>query len=166
MNEGQDWAGNSIGMPARFHVGCAVNPVADDLELELDRFHRKLEAGADYVMSQPLYDMEQLLAFLDRVGKIPVPFLLGVMPLQSHRHAEFLHHELPGVTIPDQLRERMRLAGDRGIEEGIRQSQEFLAEAQAHVDGTYLMPSFGRYEMVAELVKVLNRREAPVAASP
>jgi methionine synthase / methylenetetrahydrofolate reductase (NADH) len=165
MNEGQDWAGNSIGMPAHFWVGCAVNPVADDLELELDRFQRKLEAGADYVMSQPLYEMDQLLRFLDRVGKIPVPFLLGVMPLQSHRHAEFLHNELPGVTIPDHLRERMRLAGERGIEEGIRQAQEFLAEAQAYVDGTYLMPSFGRYEMVAELVKVLNRREAPAVGS-
>jgi homocysteine S-methyltransferase len=157
MNEGQDWAGNSIGMQAHFFVGCAVNPVADDLELELDRFYRKIEAGADYVMSQPLYEMEQLTAFLDRVGKIPVPFLLGVMPLQSHKHAEFLHHELPGVTIPDHLRERMRLAGEHGIQEGIRQSQELLAEAQAYCDGTYLMPSFGRYEMVAELVKVLDR---------
>jgi methionine synthase I (cobalamin-dependent)/5,10-methylenetetrahydrofolate reductase len=157
MNEGQDWAGNSIGMQAHFFVGCAVNPVADDLELELDRFHRKIEAGADYVMAQPLYDMDQLMSFLDRVGKIPVPFLLGVMPLQSSRHAEFLHNELPGVTIPDNLRERMRLAGENGIQEGIRQSQEFLAEAQAHCDGTYLMPSFGRYEMVAELVKVLDR---------
>ena len=163
MNEGQDWTGNSIGMPAQFHVGCAVNPVAEDLELELDRFHRKLEAGADYAMSQPLYEMDQLLKFLERVGKIPVPFLLGVMPLQSHRHAEFLHNELPGVTIPEHLRERMRRAGDRGIEEGIRQSQEFLAEAQGHVDGTYLMPSFGRYEMVAQLVKVLNRREQPTS---
>jgi homocysteine S-methyltransferase len=157
MNEGQDWAGNSIGMPARFFVGCAVNPVADDLDLELDRFHRKLEAGADYVMAQPLYDMEQLASFLNRVGKIPVPFLLGVMPLQSSRHAEFLHNELPGVTIPDHLRERMRAAGENGIQEGIRQSQEFLAGAQAFCDGTYLMPSFGRYEMVAELVKVLDR---------
>jgi len=158
MNEGQDWAGNSIGMQAHFFVGCAVNPVADDLELELDRFHRKLEAGADYVMCQPLYDMDQLTAFLDRVGKIPVPFLLGVMPLQSYRHAEFLHNELPGVSIPDHLRERMRLAGDQGMQEGIRQSQEFLAAAQGYCDGTYLMPSFGRYEMVAELVKVLDKQ--------
>jgi 5,10-methylenetetrahydrofolate reductase len=157
MNEGQDWAGNSIGMQAQFFVGCAVNPVADDLELELDRFHRKLEAGADYVMCQPLYDMEQLTSFLDRVGKIPVPFLLGVMPLQSYRHAEFLHNELPGVSIPDRLRERMREAGEQGIQEGIRQSQELLSAAQAYCDGTYLMPSFGRYEMVAELVKVLDR---------
>ena len=108
-------------------------------------------------MAQPLYDMDQLLSFLDRVGKIPVPFLLGVMPLQSSRHAEFLHNELPGVTIPDNLRERMRDAGENGIQEGIRQSQEFLADAQAYCDGTYLMPSFGRYEMVAELVKALDR---------
>jgi homocysteine S-methyltransferase len=157
MNEGQDWAGNSIGMHAQFFVGCAVNPVADDLELELDRFHRKIEAGADYVMAQPLYDMEQLTSFLERVGKIPVPFLLGVMPLQSHRHAEFLHNELPGVSIPRDLRERMRLAGEHGMQEGVRQSQEFLADAQGFCDGTYLMPSFGRYEMVAELVKVLDR---------
>jgi homocysteine S-methyltransferase len=158
MNEGQDWAGNSIGMQAHFFVGCAVNPVADDLELELDRFHRKIEAGADYVMCQPLYDMEQLTSFLDRVGKIPVPFLLGVMPLQSYRHAEFLHNELPGVSIPAHLRDRMRLAGEQGMQEGIRQSQEFLAAAQGYCDGTYLMPSFGRYEMVAELVKVLDRK--------
>jgi homocysteine S-methyltransferase len=157
MNEGQDWAGNSIGMQAQFFVGCAVNPVADDLDLELDRFQRKIEAGADYVMAQPLYDMDQLTTFLDRVGKIPVPFLLGVMPLQSYRHAEFLHNELPGVSIPDHLRERMRLAGDQGMQEGIRQSQEFLSAAQGYCDGTYLMPSFGRYEMVAELVKVLDR---------
>ena len=98
-----------------------------------------------------------------------MPFLLGVMPLQSYRHAEFLHNELPGVSIPDPLRERMRLAGDQGMQEGIRQSQEFLAAAQGHCDGTYLMPSFGRYEMVAELVKVLDQQRwsmGRAAASP
>ena len=115
-------------------------------------------------MCQPLYDMEQLTAFLDRVGKIPVPFLLGVMPLQSYRHAEFLHNELPGVSIPDHLRERMRLAGDQGMQEGIRQSQEFLAAAQGYCDGTYLMPSFGRYEM-AELVKVLDQQRWSIGRS-
>lgn len=157
LNQGLDWAGNSIGQPASFLVACAVNPIAEDLDLELDRFHQKLEAGADFAMSQPLYDMEQLQSFLDRVGKIPIPFLLGVMPLQSHKHTEFLHNELPGVTIPDHVRARMRLAGERGIEEGLVQAQEFLSEAQHQVDGVYFMPSFGRYEMVAELVKVLSR---------
>jgi homocysteine S-methyltransferase len=157
LNQGLDWAGNSIGQPASFLVACAVNPIAEDLDLELDRFHQKLAAGADFAMSQPLYDMDQLQAFMDRVGKIPIPFLLGVMPLQSHKHTEFLHNELPGVTIPDHVRERMRLAGERGMEEGLLQAQEFLSEAQHHVDGVYFMPSFGRYEMVAELVKVLSR---------
>jgi homocysteine S-methyltransferase len=157
LNQGLDWAGNSIGRPAAFQVACAVNPVADDLELELDRFQRKLEAGVDFAMTQPLYDLEQLQSFLDRVGPLPVPLILGIMPLQSYKHAEFLHNELPGVSIPAAIRERMRRAGERGIAEGIAQAQEFLGEAQKQVQGVYLMPSFGRYEMVAELVKVLNQ---------
>jgi homocysteine S-methyltransferase len=156
LNAGSDWASNSIGRPASFQIACAVNPVAEDLELELDRFRRKVEAGADFAMTQPLYDLEQLLRFLERAGPIPIPLILGIMPLQSHKHAEFLHNELPGVTIPAGVRERMRLAGERGIAEGIAQAQEFLGEAQRHVQGIYLMPSFGRYEMVGELVKVLN----------
>jgi homocysteine S-methyltransferase len=157
LNEGLDWAGNSIGRPAAFQIACAVNPIAEDLDLELDRFQRKIEAGADFAMTQPLYDMEQLLAFLDRVGPVPIPLILGIMPLQSHKHTEFLHNELPGVTIPEHVRERMRLAGERGIAEGVLQAQEFLTEAQRYVHGIYLMPSFGRYEMVAELVKVLSQ---------
>jgi len=164
LNAGLDWAGNSIGQPSSFLIACAVNPIAEDLDLELERFRQKLDAGADFAMSQPLYDMDQLTSFLDRVGPIPVPFLLGVMPLQSHKHTEFLHHELPGVTIPDTVRERMRLAGEHGLQEGILQAQEFLSEAQQHVDGAYFMPSFGRYEMVAELVKVLNRDAATSGA--
>jgi homocysteine S-methyltransferase len=160
LNQGVDWAGNSIGQPSSFKIACAVNPIAEDLELELDRFHQKIEAGADFAMSQPLYDMDQLNAFLDRVGTIPIPFILGVMPLQSHKHTEFLHNELPGVTIPDAVRDRMRRAGERGIQEGVLQAQEFLSEAQHQVDGVYFMPSFGRYEMVAELVSVLTRETA------
>jgi methionine synthase I (cobalamin-dependent)/5,10-methylenetetrahydrofolate reductase len=157
LNQGIDWAGNSIGRPAAFQIACAVNPIADDLELELDRFQRKIEAGADFAMTQPIYDVNQLLSFLERIGPVPIPIILGVMPLQSHKHTEFLHNELPGVTIPDDVRERMRRAGERGMAEGILQAQEFLAEAQRYVQGIYLMPSFGRYEMVAELVKVLNQ---------
>ena len=108
-------------------------------------------------MTQPIYDVNQLVNFLDRVGPIPIPLILGVMPLQSHKHAEFLHNELPGVTIPGAVRERMRRAGEHGIAEGILQAQEFLSEAQRYVQGIYLMPSFGRYEMVGELVKVLSQ---------
>jgi methionine synthase / methylenetetrahydrofolate reductase(NADPH) len=156
LNQGLDWAGNSIGRPASFEIACAVNPVADDLELELDRFRRKIEAGAHFAMTQPLYDLEQLEQFVDRVGPLPIPLILGVMPLQSYKHAEFLHNELPGVSIPAAIRERMRQAGERGQAEGVLQAQEFLSAAQRHVQGVYFMPSFGRYEMVGELVKVLS----------
>jgi homocysteine S-methyltransferase len=156
LNQGLDWAGNSIGRPASFEIACAVNPVADDLELELDRFRRKIEAGAHFAMTQPLYDLEQLEQFVDRVGPLPIPLILGVMPLQSYKHAEFLHNELPGVSIPAAIRERMRQAGERGQVEGVLQAQEFLSAAQRHVQGVYFMPSFGRYEMVGELVKVLS----------
>lgn len=166
LNQGVDWAGNSIGRPASFTIGCAVNPVAEDLSLELDRFHRKIEAGANFAMTQPLYDLEQLLAFLDRAGPIRIPLILGVMPLQSYKHAEFLHNELPGVVIPAAVRERMRQAGEHGMAEGIRQAQEFLAEAQRYVQGVYFMPSFGRYEMVGELVKVLRRPGARLDQAP
>jgi len=153
LNEGKDWRGNSTGEPTDFLVGCALNPNADDLELELERFRRKLEAGADFVMTQPLYDVETLLRTLDRVGKVKVPILLGVLPLQSSRHAEYLHNEVPGITIPDWVRDRMRQAGEHGVEEGVALAREFLQEARAYVQGAYLMPSFGRFEQCAEILK-------------
>ena len=151
LNAGTDLAGNSVGEPTRFVVGCAVNPVADDLEHEYERFIQKLEAGAEFAMTQPLYELEPLLRLLERVGKRRIPVLLGLLPLQSHRHAEFLHNEVPGITIPEPVRKRMREAGDRGVEAGIETCRALLAEARPHVQGAYLMPSFGRYEVVARV---------------
>ena len=162
LNEGYDWLGTSIGKPANFTIACAVNPSAEDLEREIDRFRQKIEAGAHLAMSQPLYDRRTLEHFFERTGPLPIPFLLGVLPLQSSRHAEFMHNEVPGIVIPPQLRERMRLAGENGIEEGLEQSRELLHETKDLVQGVYLMPSFGRYEVVAELVRWL--RQQPVAA--
>jgi methionine synthase / methylenetetrahydrofolate reductase(NADPH) len=153
LNEGHDWKGNTIGEPTNFLIGCALNPTAEDLDLELERFEKKIEAGADFVMTQPLYDLETLLHTLDRVGKVEIPILLGVMPLQSSRHAEYLHNEVPGITIPDWARERMRRAGEHGMQEGVAMAREFLQEARSHVQGAYLMPSFGRFEQVAEILR-------------
>jgi homocysteine S-methyltransferase len=160
FNEGVDWHGTSIGRPASFFVGCAVTPTAEDMERELERFRRKVEAGADFVMSQPLFSMAQLEAFLDRVGgELPIPHILGILPLESYRHAEFLHHEVPGITIPDDVRERMRLAGENGRLEGLRLAQEFIEQARPYVAGVYIITSYGRYDVAATLVRQIRARE-------
>lgn len=156
LNQGQDVSGSSIARPTAFNVACAVTPKAHDIELEKARFRRKLEAGADVVMTQPLYTIEDLDQFLEEFGPIEVPVLLGILPMQSHRHAEFLHHEVGGIEIPDHLRERMRLAGDRGREEGLNIALEFVTQIKGKVNGVYIMPSFGRYEVAAAIVKALQ----------
>lgn len=163
LNEGRDWAGTSIGTNADFVVACALDMLQANADPdELDRFHRKLQAGADMVMTQPVYEAKVVREFLqkygDKYGKVEKPILLGVLPLMSSKHAEFLHNEVPGITLTDEARRRMKAAGERGIEEGIRLAQELLSEAKDLVAGTYLMPSFGRYEVCGELVKVLADR--------
>ena len=168
LNAGTDLAGNSIGEPTRFLIGCAVNPASEDIEAELERFAKKVEAGAEFTMTQPLYELEPLTRFLKAVGKRRVPLLLGLLPLQSHRHAEFLHNEVPGINIPDHAREAMRVAGDKGIEVGIEMCRALLLKAKDLVEGAYLMPSFGRYEVVARVAEVVRSgaKSVPRAATP
>jgi homocysteine S-methyltransferase len=156
FNQGIDLAGRSIGRRASFHVACAVTPVADDVERELDRLRQKIEAGADFVMSQPLWSMEQLLEFERRAGKLPVPHVLGILPLESFKHAELLHHEVPGMVVPDDVRERMRRAGERGREVGLELTHEFIEQARRHVQGVYIITSYGRYDVAIDLVRGLK----------
>lgn len=165
LNEGRDWAGTSIGTNADFFVACALDMMwANSDSNEIDRFHRKLQAGADFVMTQPIYDVAILKEFLqkygDKYGQVEKPIVLGVLPLMSSKHAEFLHNEVPGITLTDEARRRMKAAGENGVEEGIRLAQELLSEAKDMVAGTYLMPSFGRYEVCGEIVKVLEDKTA------
>jgi homocysteine S-methyltransferase len=158
LNAGTDLGGNSIGEPTTFVIGCAVNPTADTLDEELDRFQRKMEAGAEFAMTQPVYELETLSKFLDKLGKVGqkrVPILLGLLPLQSHRHAEFLHNEVPGINVPDHAREAMRTAGEKGIAVGVEMCRKLLLEARDLVEGAYLMPSFGRYEVVARVAEAV-----------
>ncbi len=164
LNRGEDQAGRPIGAPAGFTVACAVDPTAGDLEHELDRLSGKIEAGADLVMTQPIYAREQWDRFMERASRrwgdrLPRPVLLGVLPLHSSRHAEFLHNEVPGITIPDRVRAAMAAAGDRGAEVGLEQASELLDGMRGLVSGTYVMPSFGRYEQSAELVRRLRATE-------
>ncbi|MSQ41581.1 MAG: bifunctional homocysteine S-methyltransferase/methylenetetrahydrofolate reductase [Dehalococcoidia bacterium] len=162
LNEGLDIAGNSIGRPTDFFVACAANPTADDVALELRRVRAKLDAGADMLMTQPVYDTRSLRQFFERLGAVDVPVLLGVMPLLSARNAEFVHHELAGVTVPDAVRERMRAAGEAGLAVGLEIALEQIEETRAleYVSGIYLMPVFGRYEVAAEIVRRLTGRDA------
>ncbi|MFT4041432.1 MAG: bifunctional homocysteine S-methyltransferase/methylenetetrahydrofolate reductase, partial [Thermomicrobiales bacterium] len=164
LNAGQDSAGASIGRPAGFTVACAVDPTRSDLPLEAERLRGKLAAGAQVVMTQPIFDPETWFRFLEAFGadQLPVPVMAGILPLQSTRHAEFLHNEVPGITLTDDARERMRLAGADGRREGVAMAQELLLALQPHVQGIYLMPSFGRYEVAAEVLQALQREPATV----
>jgi len=167
LNAGTDLAGNSIGEPTRFMIGCASNPASEDITTEIDRFRQKVEAGAEFTMTQPLYEIESLIRFLDAVKKHRIPVLLGLLPLQSHRHCEFLHNEVPGINIPDPAREAMKQAGEKGIEVGIEMCRELLLRAKDLVEGAYLMPSFGRYEVVARVAEVVRTpKRAPKATTP
>jgi len=158
FNEGLDLAGKSIGHPARFLIGGALDMNPETLDRELPKLERKLEAGVDFFMTQPVYEPEALDAFEVRVGKLSVPVLLGILPLQSIRHAEFLHNEVPGITIPRWVRDRMQAAGNAGREEGLRLARELLLGLLDRIDGAYFMPSFGRYEIVATLVREVRAR--------
>jgi homocysteine S-methyltransferase len=138
-----------------------------DLDLEVARFARKIEAGAEYVFSQPVFDRDVLFRFLDRTEHLPrVPFLVGIMPLVSARNAEFLHNEVPGMQIPDAIRARMRDAGDRDAQrsEGVVLAREALREVMDHprVSGAYVYPPFGNYEAVLRVLDVVPaERRAP-----
>lgn len=160
LNAGVDMGNNALGEPASFFIGCALDMGASDLDAEIARFRQKVEAGADFVMSQPVYDAAVMDRFVDRFGPLPLPHLLGVLPLQSHRHAEFLHNEVPGIAIPEATRERMLQAGKDGRKEGVRIAYEMMEALIDRVDGVYLMPSFGRYEVCGELVEALARHAA------
>ena len=164
LNRGEDQSGSPIGQAAGFTIACALDPTAADAAVEWDRLERKLAAGAHLVMTQPLYSVRQVEAMFDEArrrfgeGGFPVPVLLGVLPLVSVRHAEFLHNEVPGITIPDEARAAMRAAGERGSELGIEMADDLLTAVEGELAGTYIMPSFGRYEQCAGLVRRIRER--------
>jgi homocysteine S-methyltransferase len=169
LNRGEDGSGSPIGQRAGFTIACAFDPTALDQNTEWTRLERKLSAGADLVMTQPLYSIEQVETTLAEArrrfgsGGIPVPVLLGILPLQSARHAEFLHNEVPGISIPLDTRAAMAAAGERGSEVGLELALTLLEQARHLMAGTYVMPSFGRYEQAAELVRRVRARDADSA---
>jgi methionine synthase / methylenetetrahydrofolate reductase(NADPH) len=157
-NHGVDPSGKAIDEPTRFCVATGAEPGALDYDRELRRLERKIAAGADLVMTQPVYDPRVMERFLDDTAHLRVPVLMGLLPLASHRNAEFLHENVPGVNIPDDVRARMRAAGggDRGRAEGVKIAQEALLAMRARIQGAYIMPPFGRHEMAVELIACLG----------
>jgi homocysteine S-methyltransferase len=170
LNAGVDPAGKDLGERTSFNVACGVEPAALDRERELRRLEQKLQAGADFVMTQPVYDPRIIERFLDDVRPFRVPVLMGVLPLASFRNAEFLHREVPGMQIPDHIRERMRQAGPgpAAAEEGLKIAQEAVRAARERIQGVYIMPPFGRYKsalgiIAPDIVGDRNRLGSPVA---
>ena len=148
FNRGEDLGGRPIEQPTSFFVGVAFNPNAENLDRELKALEKKVDAGADFLLTQPVYDPEVLERVLQRIGAFPVPVIMGVLPLYGHRHAEFLHHEVPGIHVPEAVRRRMREAGKEGLAVGVELARELLSAVRDHVHGAYIMPPFGRYDVV------------------
>ncbi len=148
LNRGLEPSGRRMKGATAFVKGCGVEPGARDLDREIARLCRKVEAGAEFAMTQPVFDAEVMDRFLDRVRGLGIPIVMGILPLASYRNAEFLHHEVPGMSIPEPIRERMRRAGQgqAAREEGVRIAREALEAFRERVQGVYVMPPFDRYE--------------------
>jgi len=158
LNAGQDIAGNTIGTPLNLSIGCALNPTAQNRAMEIERFTRKIEAGAHFVMTQPIYQLSDLTDFLDEFGTLHLPLLVGIMPLHSSKHAEYLHNEVPGISIPENIRQAMAEAGEQGSQMGLELAEQLLEQVRHICQGTYLVPSFGRYDDMAALVTRLKSK--------
>lgn len=157
LNHGHDIAGNSIGEPTSFFIGVGANPAAIDLDQEVARFHQKVDSGAEFVLTQPVFDVRYLEEFFRRTESVRIPTLVGILPLVSHRNAEFLHNEVPGMSIPDEIRDRMQKAdtGDEARAEGVKIAQEALLAAKEMVQGAYIMIPLGKVDMAIEVLQVL-----------
>ncbi len=153
LNQGTDWAGKTLGGATNFTIGVALNPVSDDLDSEIERFHAKVEAGAHFAMTQPLFDPEHWHAFLKKLGGKPaIPVLIGVWPLNSYKQALRLNNEVPGIVIPQPLLKAMEAAGASARDRGFEVAKEMLAWARTELAGAYLIPPFKRYEEILEIL--------------
>jgi homocysteine S-methyltransferase len=143
MNAGEDYNGREIDAPTSFFLGVAVNPAADDPDLELERFEQKLEAGARFAMTQVLFDLSYLDRFLARLGgSCPIPLLIGIFYVRSLQLAQRLHNEVPGIVVPEHVQARLRDAGANAAAEGLALARELLAESRERAAGVYVIPPF------------------------
>jgi homocysteine S-methyltransferase len=152
LNRGEDFNGRPIDAPTSFFVGVAVNPTADDLELEASRFREKVEAGARFAMTQIVFELDVLDRFADLVGGWPMPVLAGIFPLTSYRLALRLHNEVPGITVPDELQTALSDAGADAARVGMAHARELIAAARERTDGVYVVAPYRRPLDVLDLL--------------
>ena len=160
FNVGVDHAGVEIGQPTSFFVGCALNLTSSDPDLEVKNLRRKIKAGADFILTQPVFQPQLAEKFLkyyaEMAGPIEVPILVGVLPLYSSRHAAFLHNEVPGIEIPQEIHARLKKSGEAAPQAGIQIAHELIDEMRSWASGIYLMPAFNRYDLAAEVIEAVN----------
>jgi homocysteine S-methyltransferase len=160
FNTGVDHSGSEIGQPTSFHIGAALNLAPPDLKREAQLLKRKLANGADFFLTQPVYDPRVARAFFEAYngenGRVEKPILVGILPLFGARHASFLHNEVPGIEIPDALRGRIEAAGSDGPQEGVRIALELIEAVRPWAQGVYIIPAFGRYDLAAEIIEAIK----------
>jgi len=154
LNVGVDPGGKALGGSTSFLLATGAEPAALNYEREITRLREKKAAGAELVMTQPVYDPRVLERFLDDIAPLSLPVLVGILPLASYRNAEFLHNEVPGMQVPESVRERMRKAGGgaAGRKEGVAIAREMLGAVRSRVQGAYVMPPLEKYELALEVV--------------
>lgn len=169
LNGGCDAMGRTLGSPASFFIGAAANPTASDIAQDLERLHRKIAAGAQFIMTQPIFDAPAYLDYIARYtalhGPIEVPILVGIQPLHSYRLAEKFHNEVPGIVIPEPVLARMRQAGESGFAVGLEIARDLIDALVAHVQGVYIM-TLDRYDLAGELLPYIRSRVVACRAAP
>jgi homocysteine S-methyltransferase len=160
FNAGLDHSGSQIGQPTSFFVGAALNLLPPDPARESKLLNRKLVNGADFFLTQPVYETKKAKKFLqefsDEYDTVQKPILVGILPLFGVRHADFLHNEVPGIVIPNNLRTRLEKAGDAAPSEGVRIAIELIEQIRPWAAGVYLMPAFNRYDLTAEIIEAVK----------
>jgi methionine synthase / methylenetetrahydrofolate reductase(NADPH) len=159
LNQGLDLGGSSFGRPTDFVFGVALNPTAANQELECKRFRYKLEAGAEFAITQPIYDVEAYQRFFDQLGQVSCPIIMGIWPLVSLRNAEFLKNEVPGVSVPDWVLAEMEKAGDNkeeAVKRGLEIAMRTMQTASKMVAGFQVSAPFNRVKVALEAIHALS----------
>jgi len=148
LNRGYDYMNNPLNEAANFFIGVAVNPAAKDLDKEIEKFEKKIKAGACFAQTQPVYDLDKISKFLERTRQFNIPILIGLLPIKSSKMARYLDEKVPGISISKEIQDRIKL---KGREAGIEIAREMLIELKKIADGVHIMP-IGDSNLVLEVV--------------